>query len=399
MTWLLPSGTQGKPPSRYPRRYSVATQTAGARNNARRPAPEQILALATALEGRVDVLAVHDPDHGRLLGAAEDHRADAVRGDGLEGRRVGPYRLLRLLGRGGMGAVWLAERADGMSERKVALKLPHASVVGSAPRERFAREGSILGTLENPLIARLLDAGVAEDGQPYLAIEYVEGTSLTTYCDANRLALNARIALMVQVLSAVQHAHKNLVIHRDLKPANILVTREGQVRLVDFGIAKLMIDGQASETELTQIGGRALTPDYASPEQIAGRPVSTASDVYSLGVVLYVLMCGQRPYRLPRDSRGALEEAILSAQPIKPSLQHITDDIAEARSTTPKRLAHALAGDLETIVLKALKKDPARRYTTADALMQDLRRYLAGEPVHPLVTAFVDAVRTVPSHP
>ena len=300
----------------------------------------------------------------------------------LEGRRFGAYRVLRLLGQGGMGSVWLAERADGLFERQVALKLLHASFVGGALRERFARERSILGTLDHPLIARLLDAGVAPDGQPYLAIEYVEGSSLTEHCDRQRLPLNARIALMTQVLAAVQYAHQNLVIHRDLKPANILVTPEGQVRLLDFGIAKLMTDdGQARETELTQLGGRALTPDYASPEQIAGRPVSTASDVYSLGVVLYVLLCGQPPYHLPRDSRAALEQAIVSTPPVRPSQQPLTDAIAGARSTTRAKLAHALAGDLDTIVLKAIKKDPAERYATADAMRQDLQRYLAGEPV------------------
>jgi serine/threonine protein kinase len=311
-------------------------------------------------------------------GLARATRAPAA----LEGRRFGPYRVLRLLGQGGMGSVWLAERADGLFARQVALKLVHASLAGRALAERFARERSILAALEHPHIARLLDAGVAEDGQPYLAIEYVEGTPLTAYCDRHRLPLAARLGLMLQVLSAVQYAHQNLVIHRDLKPANILVTAQGQVRLLDFGIAKLMTEGgQARETELTQQGGRALTPDYASPEQIAGGAVSTASDVYSLGVVLYGLLCGQRPYQLRRDSRGALEDAILSAPPLRPSQQALTGAAAQARATTPRRLAQALAGDLDTIVLKALKKDPAERYATADALRQDLQHHLAGEPV------------------
>jgi tetratricopeptide (TPR) repeat protein len=311
-------------------------------------------------------------------GLARATRAPAA----LEGRRFGPYRVLRLLGQGGMGSVWLAERADGLFARQVALKLVHASLAGRALAERFARERSILAALEHPHIARLLDAGVAEDGQPYLAIEYVEGAPLTAYCDRHRLPLAARLGLMLQVLSAVQYAHQNLVIHRDLKPANILVTPQGQVRLLDFGIAKLMTEGgQAGETELTQQGGRALTPDYASPEQIAGGAVSTASDVYSLGVVLYGLLCGQRPYQLHRDSRGALEDAILSVPPLRPSQQVLTDAAAQARATTPRRLAQALAGDLDTIVLKALKKDPAERYATADALRQDLQHFLAGEPV------------------
>ena len=299
----------------------------------------------------------------------------------LEGRVFGSYRVLRLLGQGGMGSVWLAERADGLFARQVALKLVHAHLIGHALTERFARERSILAALAHPHIARLLDAGVSAEGQPYLALEYVDGTPLTAYCDAERLNVRARVSLAVQVLSAVQHAHQNLVVHRDLKPSNILVTREGQTQLLDFGIAKLMVEGEARETELTQVGGRALTLDYASPEQIAGEPISTASDVYSMGVVLYELLCGSRLYDLKRDSRGALEEAILSAAPAKPSQSAITDEIATARATTATKLRQALGGDLDTIVLKALKKNPAERYPTADAFMQDLQHHLAGEPV------------------
>ena len=296
------------------------------------------------------------------------------------GKAFGPYRILRAIGQGGMGSVWLAERADGLFTRNVALKLVHASLAGTALTERFAREREILGALNHPHIARLLDAGFSA-GQPYLALEYVEGVPLTTYCDTHRLPLRARIELILQVLSAVQHAHRNLVIHRDLKPSNILVTAEGRVSLLDFGIAKLMREGEAKETELTQVSGRALTPEYASPEQIAGAPITTASDVYSLGVVLYEVLCGNRPYALKRDSRGALEEAILAANPIRPSQSAITDAIAETRSTTVKKLRQALSGDLDTILGKALKKDPSERYATADAFMQDLQRYLAGEPV------------------
>ena len=299
----------------------------------------------------------------------------------LQGCHLGPYQVVRLLGRGGMGSVWLAQRADGLFEREVALKLPHASLAGGALSERFARECGILAALAHPLIARLLDAGVAHGGQPYLAIEYVEGKSLTEYCDEHRLTLAARIALVMQVLEAVQHAHRNLVIHRDLKPTNILVTREAQVRLLDFGIAKLVTGSEVLETELTQRGGRALTLDYASPEQFGGCPITTSSDVYSLGVLLYTLLCGHRPYQLERDSPGALEEAIRSAQPIRPSQQTPTSAIADARATTPKGLVRALAGDLDTIVLKAIKKQPSERYATADALMQDLQRYLSGERV------------------
>ncbi|HKP63094.1 MAG TPA: serine/threonine-protein kinase, partial [Polyangiales bacterium] len=328
----------------------------------------------------LSALEVQDQPHTGVQVAAGLARA-AASDAATEGRRFGPYQVQRLLGQGGMGSVWLAARADGLFQRQVALKLPHPSPAFGALRERFARERSILAALAHPLIAQLLDAGVTQDGQPYLALEYVAGRSLTEHCDEQRLGLRARIELMLQVLSAVQHAHQNLVVHRDLKPSNILVTPEGQVRLLDFGIAKLLTDGHAHETELTQLGGRALTPDYASPEQIAGRPITTASDVYSLGVVLYALLCGQRPYRVRRDSRGGLEDAILHTPPVRPSQQALGDQAAAARATTPRRLARALAGDLDTIVGKALKKDPAERYATADALREDLLRYLAGEPV------------------
>ena len=297
------------------------------------------------------------------------------------GAVVGQYRLLRELGQGGMGAVWLAERTDGVLKRTVALKLPLLSIHNKALAHRFARERDILAQLAHPHIARLYDAGVTPTGQPFLALEFVEGVPLTEYCDVQRLPVRSRIDLFLQILAAVQYAHRNLVVHRDLKPSNILVTSEGQARLLDFGIAKLLLEGEARETELTQVGGRALTPDYASPEQILGEPVTTASDVYSLGVVLYELLCGSRPYRLKRDSRAALEEAILAADPVWPSHAAIGEAMAEARLTTAKKLSHALAGELDAIVGKALKKNPLERYTTADAFAQDLDRYLKGEAV------------------
>jgi WD40 repeat protein/serine/threonine protein kinase len=299
----------------------------------------------------------------------------------LAGKRVGPYRLLSLLGQGGMGSVWLAERADGLFARQVALKLVHPALVGRTVSERFAREREILASLSHPNIARLFDAGFAEDGQPYLALQYVAGEPITTYCDRSRLDINQRLQLFLQVLSAVQYAHANLVIHRDLKPSNILVTENGQAQLLDFGIAKLLTEGQAKETELTQLGGRALTPDYAAPEQIRGAPITTAADVYALGVMLYELLTGERPYRLKRDSRGALEEAILQAEPVSPSRVPFSEPATQARATTARRLSKALKGDLDTIVMKALKKAPAERYATANAFGEDVRRFLRGEVV------------------
>ena len=266
-----------------------------------------------------------------------------------------------------MGAVWLAERIDGLIKRPVALKLPHPPHYNSHLRERFARERDILASLVHPNIGKLFDAGVTEAGQPYLGLEYIEGATITEYCDGMGLPVRNRLELFLQVLEAVQYAHSRLVIHRDLKPSNILVTSERQVVLLDFGIAKLLTDGKAKETELTQRGGAALTPDYASPEQIIGQAISTASDVYSLGIVLYELLTGERPYKLTRDSRGALEEAILAADPRIPS-QVVTDQAkAERRGSTPKKLAHTLAGDLDTIILKALKKRPGDRYPTVNA--------------------------------
>ncbi len=296
-------------------------------------------------------------------------------------RCFGPYRILSLLGHGGMGSVWLAERVDGLFTRRVALKLVHP-ILGPMLNERFSREREILASLSHAHIARLFDAGIAEDGQPYLALEYVEGAPLTRHCDEHRLGVAARLQLFRQVLSAVQYAHAHLVIHRDLKPSNILVTAQGEAQLLDFGIAKLLTDGSsAHETELTQLGGRALTPDYAAPEQIVGGAITTQADVYSLGVIFYELLTGARPYRLKRDSRGALEDAILQAEPVVPSRAELSEPAAAARDTTARKLAKALAGDLDTIALKALKKVPAERYATVNALDEDIARFLRGELV------------------
>src|ERR1700689_2234359 len=225
------------------------------------------------------MLALQSGDQGRRFletsNLLASHVASLVEADpGLIGQQFGPYRVIALLGHGGMGSVWLAERADGLFTRQVALKLIHPGLKSRVMSERFAREREILASLNHPHIARLLDAGFAEDGQSYLALDYVAGTPLTTYCDERRLPVRERLELFRQVLSAVQYAHAHLVIHRDLKPANILVTDEGQVQLLDFGIAKLLTEGEAKETELTQMGGRALTPDYAAPEQIAGATVT-----------------------------------------------------------------------------------------------------------------------------
>src|SRR5260370_35526263 len=202
--------------------------------------------------------------------------------------------------------------------RNIALKLPYIHMHRAQFAERFERERNILAALTHPNIARLYDAGISAEGPPYLAMEYVDGVSLIEYCDSHRLTIRERMAVLPQVLAAVQYAHAHLVIHRDLKPSNILVTATGHVQLLDFGIAKLLTDGEAKETALTQFGGRALTPDYASPEQITGQPLSIASDVYSPGVVLFQMLTGSPPYRLKRNSRGPLEQASLEAEPCNP---------------------------------------------------------------------------------
>jgi len=336
-----------------------------------RPALQRLLAVRDNPETQ-DFLAT-------LPKLDESGEADA---SGLvAGAEVGPYRLLRELGCGGMGTVCLAERSDGMLKRTVALKLPHSALPHRQLAERFARERDILASLTHPNIARLYDAGVTPQGQPYLALEYVEGEPLLGWCDLRRLGIRERIELFLQSLAAVQYAHQQLVLHRDLKPSNILLTAQGEVKLLDFGIAKLLTDGATKETELTQLGGRALTPQYASPEQITGQPLGTASDVYALGVVLYEMLTGLLPYRVKRISRGALEDAILTAEPARPSQVVGDPALAAARATTVGRLARELRGDVDTITLKALKKKPEERYATVDAFAADLRRYLVGEPV------------------
>jgi len=288
---------------------------------------------------------------------------------------IGPYRLLRELGQGGMGTVWLAARADGAFERQVALKLPHAEWIDHGLAQRFARERAMLASLNHPHIAQLFDAGWSEAGRPYLALEYVGGQPLSEWCKQRQLDTAARLRLFVDVIRAVAHAHARLIVHRDLKPSNVLVTAEGEVKLLDFGIAKLLSGEStaAEETELTRLAGRALTPNYAAPEQILGQPISTAADIYALGVLLFELLTGERPYRLSRadvQRRAALEEAIVHIDAPAPS--SVVKDQASKR---------ALRGDLDAIVGKALKKAPEQRYETAAAFADDIERYLNRLPV------------------
>ena len=299
------------------------------------------------------------------------------------GSTVGPYVIEKELGSGGMGAVWLARRSDGVIKRPVALKLPHAGPLGGALAARFESERNILAELAHPNIARLYDAGFCADGQPYLALEYVAGSPLTAFCDEHRLDISRRLRLFQQVLRAVQYAHGNLVIHRDLKPSNLIVDASGRVVLLDFGIAKLIAADKAEEVVNAKAAEHpiALTPEYASPEQISGDPITTASDIYSLGVLLYELVTGECPYSLGHSEREPLERAIRTADPICPSRAAVKEASATARGTTVKALATALRGDMDAIILKALKKAPADRYRTADAFSEDIERFMAGEPI------------------
>ncbi|NYF22230.1 serine/threonine-protein kinase [Xanthomonas sp. JAI131] len=299
------------------------------------------------------------------------------------GSRIGPYALERLLGEGGMGQVWLAQRADGLYQRQVALKLLRPGYADAALRQRFTREREILARLEHPHLARLLDAGIASDGRPYLALAYVEGEPLTDYCQRLHLPVSARLRLFLQVCEVVSHAHANLIVHRDLKPSNILVNAAGDVRLLDFGIAKLLdteADPAADAHPRTE--ARAFTLHYAAPEQVRGEPITTLTDVYSLGVVLYELLTDQKPYHLRRSSDAEWERAILAVEAPRPSAavvraaQQGQRDPAEAR-----RLARRLSGDLDNILLKALQKPLPQRYSSAEALAQDLRRHLQGRTV------------------
>jgi serine/threonine protein kinase/regulator of sirC expression with transglutaminase-like and TPR domain len=312
-----------------------------------------------------------------------DEQAGRVEPTGLQpADRVGPYELIHLLGAGGMAEVWLAKRADGAFNREVALKLPSMTRVRRDLEQRFIRERDILASLEHPHIARLYDAGIDPQGLPYLSMEYVQGELLTHWCDAQRLDIRARLRLFLQVLDAVQYAHERQVIHRDLKPSNILVTKAGQTRLLDFGVATLLDDGEvAGSTPLTAIYGHVLTPIYASPEMIRGDPVTPRSDIYSLGVVLFELLTGDRPYRLNAGaSRAILEQAIAAAEVRKPSTQ-IVQEAWGARSVTHEQLTRQLRGDVDRIVLKSLAKEPQSRYTSAAAMADDVQRYLEGKPI------------------
>jgi eukaryotic-like serine/threonine-protein kinase len=292
-------------------------------------------------------------------------------------RTVGAYRLGRLLGEGGMGVVYLAERVDGQFDQQVAIKILKHGVPGLDAERRFRQERQILAHLQHPGIARLLDGGVTGDGSPFFVMERVEGTPITEYCDARRLGVEQRLRVFLEVCEAVQYAHQSLVVHRDLKPSNILLDAGGRAKLLDFGIAKILAQGtEVPSGEAGRTALRAMTPEYAAPEQVRGEAVTTATDVYALGVLLYELLAGERPYRVPRGSAAELERAILEQEPARPS-----DRARAVPGASAKDRARRLRGDLDRIVLQALQKDPRRRYPSAEALANDIRRHLEGQPV------------------
>ncbi|PTT92017.1 hypothetical protein DBR42_02830, partial [Pelomonas sp. HMWF004] len=331
--------------------------------------------LALALQS---MLAEHEGSRAPALGTELPALGDILDASTPKpGDRVGPYRLLRQIGQGGMGSVWLAERADGALTREVALKLPRlAWDAGLAAR--MARERDIGALLEHPNITRLYDAGVDAQGRPFLALEYIAGQPIDAWCAAQSLDVPARLRLFMQVVHGIAYAHGRLVIHRDLKPANVLVSADGQAHVLDFGIARRLHDSEPAGPAQTLQGQhtqtheqhRALTPRYASPEQISGETLTVQSDVYSLGVLLYELLTGTSPITAKRASPGALEDAILRGQ------APLASSRAPVRAT-----ARALRGDLDAILAQAMQREPARRYPTADALAQDIERHLQGLPV------------------
>jgi serine/threonine protein kinase len=368
------------------------------------PYLDKVLAMPTEERaGWLASLRENNPELARLVEALLDehrllrdehfleHSPAQLPEPALAGQGIGAYTLVSAIGHGGMGSVWLARRSDGRFERMAALKFLNLALMGRGGEERFKREGRILGQLNHPHIAELLDAGVSSSGQPYLVLEYVDGQHADVYCDEHSLNVEARIRLFLDVLAAVSHAHTNLVVHRDIKPSNVLVTIDGQVKLLDFGIAKLLEDEDqpGAATLLTREAGSALTPQYAAPEQVTGEPVTTATDVYALGVLLFVLLTGQHPAGPGPHSTAKLLKVIVETEPPRMSVivarggteAELIAASASKRGATAERLRRRLRGDLDTIVAKALKKNQRERYASVNSMAEDLGRYLRHEPI------------------
>jgi eukaryotic-like serine/threonine-protein kinase len=343
----------------------------------RPPAEQRALLSAVALEdpklaAEVERFLAADSRAGRFLEAAVEAGAAAVVQDEI-GRRLGPWRLVRELGRGGMGVVYLAERDDREFQQRVAIKRLHRGLETAEVLARFQTERQILARLSHPSIARLFDGGTDGDGRPYFVMELIDGRPIDEHCDAEGLPVRARLELFLEVLEAVREAHQNLIVHRDLKPSNVLVTAEGRPKLLDFGVAKILDSDVPGNVDITSLGSaRPMTLAYASPEQVQGRPVTTGTDVYALGVLLYRLLTGRHPYPVEGKTVEEIERLILEHRPERPSV------------AAPKNLARRqreLRGDLDTIVLAALAKDPAERYGSVERLAEDLSLHLQGRPI------------------
>ncbi len=318
------------------------------------------------------------PELLQLIG----QQAEQQEHDALIGLRLGAWRLLREIGRGGMGAVYLAERDDGAYQQKAAIKLIRPGWDVGELLQRFRAERQILATLNHPHIARLLDGGISTEGKPYLVLEYIEGTEISQHCDAHQLGVDDRLRLFLLVCAAVSHAHQRLIVHRDLKPSNIMVDDSGQVKLLDFGIAKLL----TPDANIAVSASRVFTPEYAAPEQVRGEAVTTGVDVYALGLLLYQLLTGQRPYGSADSTPAAYEQAILTQEPLRPSRAttgalNETIERAAARALQPLQLSARLRGDLDAIVLKALRKEPEQRYASVADFAADVQRHLQFHPV------------------
>jgi len=353
---------------------------------------EQLSAAEAPLAERLArALAAADEEEGLLARPAIESWSGLVRSRDAEtsepaeigpGSRLGAWRLGEELGRGGMGTVYAAARDDGQFEQHAALKLLRIGFDDAMLRARFVRERQILARLEHPGIARLLDGGVAPDGRPYLVLERVDGEPITAACDRQRFDVECRLRLFLEVAAAVDAAHRSLVVHRDLKPSNVLLAADGTVRLLDFGIAKLL-DAEADDALTRTRHDAPLTPQYAAPEQARGEPATTATDVYALGLLLCEILAGAPPYRLAGDSARALERALEQAVPAAPSelARHSAPELAAARATTPERLARRLRGDLDAIVLHALARDPGERYASVADFARDVEAHLAGRSI------------------
>ncbi len=385
-------------PERWDKLQAVFNEVVEHPVDARAAALEAACGTDDELRREVEELLVIDQGSGDTLrDAIGGAVADVVDGQRskLLGAVIGAYRITRILGHGGMGTVFLGERADKQFKQRVAIKLVEQMALHPQLRTRLRAERQILAHLENPYIARLIDGGETKEGIPYLVIEYIEGKPLDEYCDENKLNVQQRVMLFEKVCAAVHYAHRNLIVHRDLKPANILVTADGTPKLLDFGIAKILSPETIGHTvAVTRVQDRLLTPEHASPEQVLGRTITTATDIYALGVLLYHLLCSRSPYANSNSTSIGLQRAICNEDPPRPSSlfrgsekhaeendEYDPDAVAANRGVNVQRLRRQLSGDLDEIILKAMRKEPEQRYASAEQIIEDLRRHRTGQPI------------------